>query len=237
MADFLNLCDRGGLALRPRKPNLCGVVSWRAELLRTSRGATIAPFLIASGRLLEIELTRSKQRRDYFLIASFSDVLRGASNSPIGRLAFPGVPGSRITGHAARFTHRASRFTRHCPNQSLAKHNRKPTQMTENKQQRSKSIASFCRAFLGSKRNGAQLKLAVTNSMRSQRRPPALRANRRPLQGQKKEQRQGCLCQVRITSHKSRITIHDSRLTNHYSRLTSARIDRLRTPSLASGML
>jgi hypothetical protein len=34
------------------------------------------------------------------------------------------------------------------PNQSLAKHNRKPTQLTENKHQRSKSIASFCRTLL-----------------------------------------------------------------------------------------
>jgi hypothetical protein len=31
------------------------------------------------------------------------------------------------------------------PNQSLAKHNRKPMQTTENKHQRSKSIASICR--------------------------------------------------------------------------------------------
>src|SRR5579863_3568432 len=31
------------------------------------------------------------------------------------------------------------------PNQSLAKHNRKPTQLTENNHQRPKSIASFCR--------------------------------------------------------------------------------------------
>ena len=31
------------------------------------------------------------------------------------------------------------------PIQSLAKHKRKPTQLTENKYQRSKSIASFCR--------------------------------------------------------------------------------------------
>ena len=33
------------------------------------------------------------------------------------------------------------------PNQSLAKHNRKPRQLTENKHQRSKSIASFCRTL------------------------------------------------------------------------------------------
>ena len=33
------------------------------------------------------------------------------------------------------------------PNQSLAKHNRKSTQVFENKHQRPKSIASFCRNF------------------------------------------------------------------------------------------
>jgi hypothetical protein len=33
------------------------------------------------------------------------------------------------------------------PNQSLAKLNRKPAQMIENKQRRPKSIASFCRVF------------------------------------------------------------------------------------------
>jgi hypothetical protein len=33
------------------------------------------------------------------------------------------------------------------PNQSLAKHNRKPSQIIEKKQQRLKSIASFCRVF------------------------------------------------------------------------------------------
>src|ERR1700723_2031681 len=35
-----------------------------------------------------------------------------------------------------------------CPNQSLAKHNRKPIQLTENKHQRSNSIASFFRTLL-----------------------------------------------------------------------------------------
>jgi hypothetical protein len=33
------------------------------------------------------------------------------------------------------------------PNQSLAKHNRKPAQLAENKHQRPKSIAGFCRNF------------------------------------------------------------------------------------------
>jgi REP-associated tyrosine transposase len=160
MVSFLNLRDAGGFALTPRETDLCGAVRWHAGLLRGVRGATVAPFLIASGQLLEIELTRSEQRRKNFLIASFSGDLRGTSNSPIGRLAFPGVRGSRITGRESRFTNCASRFTRHHPNQSLAKHNRKPTQMIENKQQRSKSIASFCRAFLGSKGNGAQSRKA-----------------------------------------------------------------------------
>jgi len=35
----------------------------------------------------------------------------------------------------------------HCLNQSLAKHNRKPSQVVENKHQRPKSIASFCRVL------------------------------------------------------------------------------------------
>jgi hypothetical protein len=35
-----------------------------------------------------------------------------------------------------------------CPIQSLAKHNRKPLQLTENKHQRPRSIASFCRNLL-----------------------------------------------------------------------------------------
>jgi NADH-quinone oxidoreductase subunit I len=39
-----------------------------------------------------------------------------------------------------------ARFLR-TPNQSLAKHNRKPPQLIENNDQRPKSIASFCRAF------------------------------------------------------------------------------------------
>jgi hypothetical protein len=38
------------------------------------------------------------------------------------------------------------------PNQSLAKHNRKPSQLIENNHQRPKSIASFCRVFCN--RNG-----------------------------------------------------------------------------------
>jgi hypothetical protein len=41
----------------------------------------------------------------------------------------------------------SSLITRHCFIQSLAKHNRKPSQIIENKQQQPKSIASFCRVF------------------------------------------------------------------------------------------
>jgi hypothetical protein len=226
--------------LTPRETNLCGVVRWRAELLRASRGATITPFLIASGQLLEIELTRSKQTRKYFLIASFSGVLRGASNSPIGRLAFPGVRGSRITGHESRFTNCASRFTRNYPNQSLAKHNRKPTQMIKNKQQRSKSIASFCRVFLGSEDKGAQLKLAATNST-AKSTSPACPSGKQAAATKSKERAQAGVPVPRsnhesqVTNHKSRITSHDSLLTNHYSRLTSARIDPHRIPAPALG--
>ena len=35
------------------------------------------------------------------------------------------------------------------PNQSLAKHNRKPPQLLENKQRQFKSIARFCHVFRG----------------------------------------------------------------------------------------
>jgi hypothetical protein len=42
-------------------------------------------------------------------------------------------------------SHRSSLDTRHYINQSLAKHNRKPSQIIENNHQRPKSIASFCR--------------------------------------------------------------------------------------------
>src|SRR5277367_3318345 len=161
MMAFLNLREGGGFAWKARNTNFRGVRHWCAELLRASRGATTMAFLIAT-QLLDSELSRSQQRRKHYLIATASGVLRAASNSPIGRLAFPGARGSRITGLESRSTRGASRFMRHYPNQSLAKHNRKPMQLIENKHQRSKSIASFCRVFRGSK--GAQLKLAATNS-------------------------------------------------------------------------
>ncbi len=62
-------------------------------------------------------------------------------------------------------------------NQSLAKQNRKPSQVIENNHQQPKSIASFCRVFLdyahfvapefriyNGNVNGAQLKLAATKA-------------------------------------------------------------------------
>jgi hypothetical protein len=76
MAGFLNLRNLGGFMLRPRETNLCGVACWRAELLCTLRGAALTPFLIASGRSLETELTGSKQTSKHFLIARFSRRLR-----------------------------------------------------------------------------------------------------------------------------------------------------------------
>jgi hypothetical protein len=48
-----------------------------------------------------------------------------------------------------------ARFFR-TPNQSLAKHNRKSSQIIENNHQRPKSIASFCRVFCDYGGNGAQ---------------------------------------------------------------------------------
>jgi len=52
--------------------------------------------------------------------------------------------------HRQTSTHPTHRPVPPSPNQSLAKHNRKPPQMIENKQQRPKSIASFCRVFCDS---------------------------------------------------------------------------------------
>jgi hypothetical protein len=72
MAGLLNLRDLGAFVLRPRDTNLCGMVRGRAKLLCASQGATITPFLINSGKLVKTELTCSRQRRKYFLIARFS---------------------------------------------------------------------------------------------------------------------------------------------------------------------
>ena len=53
--------------------------------------------------------------------------------------------GSLIPSDAQPFSHNSSPDTGHRPNQSLAKHNRKTMQLTENKRPQLKSIASFCR--------------------------------------------------------------------------------------------
>jgi hypothetical protein len=59
------------------------------------------------------------------------------------------IHASQKANHARPYSHHSSLATRHCPIQSLAKHNRKPVQLIENKQQQLKSIASFCRVFRG----------------------------------------------------------------------------------------
>ena len=90
--------------------------------------------------------------------------------------------GSRITIHQSRIagaslSHRSSLATLHCPNRSLAKHNRKPMQIIENNQQRSKSISSFCRVFYAWRGKAA----------RSPKRGGA-------LQSQTRQHGQDCLC-------------------------------------------
>jgi len=55
---------------------------------------------------------------------------------------------SLIASHTQPFPYHSSLDIRHRPNQPLAKHNRKPVQLIENKQRRLKSIASFCGVFL-----------------------------------------------------------------------------------------
>jgi hypothetical protein len=56
---------------------------------------------------------------------------------------------SLTANNAQPCSHHSSLAPRHYPIQSLAKHNRKPIQLIENKQQQLKSIASFCRVFRG----------------------------------------------------------------------------------------
>jgi hypothetical protein len=120
-------------------------------------------------------MIENKQQRP-ILIASFSAVLGGGVNSPIRRFAFSGVRGAcetpfepalsllRMNCAVAQFTGHEPRFTRHCPNQSLAKQNRKPMQVAENKKQRPQSIASFCPVVCDYKVQSAQLKLAAANA-------------------------------------------------------------------------
>src|SRR5579863_7509026 len=73
MASFQNLRDEAGSAPTLRYNTWCAMARTHAQTVTASRHAPITtPFLIASGQLLEIGSTRSKQRRKYFLIASFS---------------------------------------------------------------------------------------------------------------------------------------------------------------------
>jgi len=71
------------------------------------------------------------------------------ASRPQIRQVLRAVHGSLIARHAQPCAHHSSPANRHRRNQSLAKHNRKPIQLIENKQQRLKSIASFCRVFRG----------------------------------------------------------------------------------------
>ena len=64
--------------------------------------------------------------------------------------------------HSQPSTHSAHLSVTPTANQSLAKHNRKPSQMTENKQQQPKSIASFCRVVRDYQAKGARLPLGQT---------------------------------------------------------------------------
>jgi hypothetical protein len=91
---------------------------------------------------------------------------RNSRRHPVAHAGLPRIRqvpsafhGSQTANHAQLCSHRPSPATRHRPNQSLAKHNRKPIQLIENKQQQLKSIASFCRVF----RDYAALSQALRN--------------------------------------------------------------------------
>jgi len=79
---------------------------------------------------------------------------------------------ARCARHESRFTRRFPLLSGRCSNQSLAKHNRKPSQLIENNHHRPKSIASFCRVFLDRPRSkpapepSAECRGANTNLVR-----------------------------------------------------------------------
>jgi len=74
--------------------------------------------------------------------------LRHPVRRPRIRVVRCAVHGTRSANHAQPLAGHASLARRHRPNQSLAKHNRKPRQAIENKRPQPKSIAGFCRLFL-----------------------------------------------------------------------------------------
>ncbi len=92
-------------------------------------------------------LTPSKQRAVTVSIRyKFGITLRSPFRNSCARPA--------VSSHSPLVTHHSSSHAWSSPvaarrflNQSLAKHNRKLSQLTENKHPRSKSIASFCRFF------------------------------------------------------------------------------------------
>jgi hypothetical protein len=71
------------------------------------------------------------------------------ASRPKIRVALGAHRETRGANHARPFAHDSSLATVHCFIQSLAKQKRKPIQVTENKQQRLKAIASFCRVLSG----------------------------------------------------------------------------------------
>jgi hypothetical protein len=74
MRKFHNLHDEGRSAPTLRQNNLRAVAREHVQVVAAARHTPSTPLLIATGAKLKKELTRSKQRRKYFLIATFSDL-------------------------------------------------------------------------------------------------------------------------------------------------------------------
>ena len=97
------------------------------------------------------------------------------------------------------------------PIQSLAKHNRKPAELTENTHQRSKSIASFCPHF--SRASTSRLPAEISNR----------HCRRLEMAATPRKQRSGpilidTILRARRTLRASQITSHEAQITAHRSR-------------------
>jgi hypothetical protein len=143
-------CTHSTVRIFPNNVLPCPVV--HQQNLRTTHGMTQPPpyaahFLFNTNENPLNFLTPSKQRP---IGISIRYKFRLFAPSPYRGLLAQGAASARspfVTHHPRLVTRSSSFAAHHRPTQSLAKQNRKSTQLTENNQQQPKSIASFCRFF------------------------------------------------------------------------------------------
>ena len=160
-------CTHSTVRIFPNNVLPCPVV--HQQNLRTTHGMTQPPpyaahFLFNTNENPLNFLTPSKQRLIAIAIRckfptpskqrpigiSIRYKFRFFAPSPYRGLLAQGAVSARsplVTHHPRLVTRSSSFAAHHRPTQSLAKQNRKSTQLTENNQQQPKSIASFCRFF------------------------------------------------------------------------------------------